>query len=114
MILPCWFFVYVMYRGTCVTIYEFFGWVLETFGGTVEDGVELPKLNWREFSSEAHGFSCRGCASAETVLLISASKSGSFGTSNNDRDCQETSPQHPKFSRNALSTTAAKHYSRQS
>jgi hypothetical protein len=48
MILPCWFFVYVMYRGTCVTIYEFFGWVLETFGGTVEDGVELPKLNWRE------------------------------------------------------------------
>ena len=48
MILPCWFFVYVMYRGMCVTIYEFFGRALEAMGGLIEDGVEPPKINWRE------------------------------------------------------------------
>jgi hypothetical protein len=48
MILPYWLFVYVVFRGLCVTVYEFCGWALEAMGGTIEDGVEPPKINWRE------------------------------------------------------------------
>jgi hypothetical protein len=48
MILPCWFLVYVMYRGMCVTVYDFCGSALETMGGPIEDRVEPPKINWRE------------------------------------------------------------------
>jgi hypothetical protein len=48
LIFPYWMLVYVLYRGMCVSIYEFFGRALETMGGPIEDGVQPPKLNWRE------------------------------------------------------------------
>jgi hypothetical protein len=48
MILPYWLFVYVMYRGMCVSVYESFGRALEAMGGPIEDGVESPKLNLKE------------------------------------------------------------------
>jgi hypothetical protein len=65
MILPCWFFVYVMYRGKCVTIYEFFGWVLETFGGTVEDGVELPSTFTSKRAGQIHGAIGAACTNTK-------------------------------------------------
>jgi hypothetical protein len=29
LILPCWLLVYVVYRGACVAIYDFCGWVMK-------------------------------------------------------------------------------------
>jgi hypothetical protein len=68
--LPCWLFVYVMFRGMCTTVYEFCGRALEAMRGPIEDGGRTAENQLERITSEEHDFYWCGGASLETVLLI--------------------------------------------